>query len=245
MNGLLLRDRQKIIAFSLCIAIATGCTTVERSAPPVAEAETGPSVIDRTASSDAVRYAIVPERSEIRILTFRDGPMARFGHNHVITTNTMSGSVFLSSTISESVVEITLPVAGFVVDDAEARASEGEGFDTEVPTKARTGTGDNMRGERLLDANNHPFVRIKCAGLTGLDANSIRCAIDVKGIDHELTLPVTVGINDNLLTASGETSISHASLGLEPFTAAGGAIGVAEVMTVRYRFTAQRLSSDR
>ncbi|MEN7343243.1 MAG: YceI family protein [Pseudomonadota bacterium] len=245
MIDTLLCRRQTYLSFTVAVLLIAGCATIEQSTAPVAVEDTGPSVLDREASQDAVRFAVIPEQSEIRVLTFRDGPMARFGHNHVITTTTMSGSVWLAENVSESIVELTLPVAGFVVDDAAARAAEGEGFDADVPDKARAGTDDNMRSERLLDAEQFPFIRIKCSELASINATTIRCAIDVKGVDHDLTLPISVEREGNRLTASGETSLSHASLGLEPFTAAGGAIGVAEIMTIKYRFTAQRLSSDR
>jgi len=42
----------------------------------------------------------------------------------------------------------------------------------------------------------------------------------------------------DVLRATGELKLSHAELGLEPFSALGGALSVADAFTVHYKITA-------
>jgi hypothetical protein len=60
--------------------------------------------------------------------------------------------------------------------------------------------------------------------------------------DHaaEVELPVTLQTSPETLTASGEFDLTHAELGLTPYSVALGALRVADRMHVRYRLVAQR-----
>lgn len=226
-----------------CIFVLAGCAGTEKTtAPPAKEVVQAVALENQQPTDDAVRFSIIPDESEVRILTFRDGPMARLGHNHVIVSKTLSGTVWIEPELNQSLAEINLPVASFEVDDPAERANEGDGFSTPIPENARSGTRENMMGESVLNASRYAFIRARCGDLQTGDAGSLRCIFSIAGKNVTLNLPITYTIDGTRLTASGEAAISHQQLGLQAFSAGGGAIRVAEEITVRYRLTAQQLS---
>src|SRR3970282_837515 len=89
--------------------------------------------------SSAPAYAVDPQGSEIRLLVYRGGPLARFGHNHVIVGR-VRGEIRAGDGAAASGFRIEIPVDSFVVDPPAARAEEGEEFAAQVSEPARRGT---------------------------------------------------------------------------------------------------------
>jgi hypothetical protein len=106
-------------------------------------------------------YRIDESRSELRILIYRAGPLARLGHNHVIINRSIRGVVNLADAAAESVFSMEVPVAGFVVDDAQARSEEGEDFAAAVPDDAKSGTLRNMLSKAVLVGDEFPVITVK------------------------------------------------------------------------------------
>lgn len=232
------------LAAATALVLVAGCAAVGRSTAPPATTTTTPPVEtlrSREPAPDAVRFTVVSAKSQIRLLTFREGPMARLGHNHVVTTGALTGTAWLTDDLDEALVRIVVPVNGLVVDDPEARALEGEAFAAPVPEEDVAATRENMLGERLLKADEYPFVRATCGDYTAED-ETIDCEIEVAGRPATLTLPIDVDLQDRMVRARGEVTVTHAQLGLTPYSAAGGAIRVADGITLRFDITAQRLS---
>src|SRR5579859_5030962 len=104
----------------------------------------------------AVHYVVDADHSDLRFLVYRAGPLASFGHNHVIQAKQMSGDVYLASDLRSSGFTLTLPVSGFDVDAPEARAVEGPDFAKQPAAADIDGTRKNMLGPGLLDAEHYP-----------------------------------------------------------------------------------------
>lgn len=184
-------------------------------------------------------YRVVPDESEVRVLAFRTGALARLGHNHVVTTGELSGDVTLGDAPADSSFELTVSVPGLVVDDPEARAEEGGAFADELSEDDREDTRRNMLGPKLLDANEHPEIRVVSQRIAGAWPDvTITALVTVKGQAHEVELPAHVTLQDDRLTASGAAEITHTALGLEPLSVALGAVRVADAMRFRYRIVA-------
>ncbi|MEO0346287.1 MAG: YceI family protein [Pseudomonadota bacterium] len=232
------------LAALVTLAFLAGCAAVgESTAPPATATEVAPDVTLRTRepAADAVRFTVVSASSQIRLLTFREGPMARLGHNHVITTTALTGTAWLTDDVGEALVRIVVPANGLAVDDADARAEEGEGFAESVPEDDITATRDNMLGDALLRATDYPFIRATCGDYTAV-AQTIDCELEVAGNTAMVTMPVEIVREERVVTARGEVTLTHTQLGLEPYSAAGGAIRVADGITLRFTIVAQRLS---
>ncbi|MEO0576002.1 MAG: hypothetical protein AAF004_11100 [Pseudomonadota bacterium] len=234
----------------ICFALLGACTPVTQSTAPAAQTQDmvtpAENLRDRQPPTDAQRFSIVAANSELRVLAFRDGPMARFGHNHVIRSGALSGSVWVAPNVTDSLVRMVLPVDSLMVDEEAFRAEEGEEFSAPVDDKARAGTRKNMLSDKLLNAAEHAFVRATCATSDALiltRPGTIACDIMIAGNTITVIMPLTLSIDGTQLEAIGEATVRHEQLGLTPFSAAGGAISVADGLTLRYKILAQRLSN--
>lgn len=187
-------------------------------------------------------YTVDADASDVHWLIYRTGPLSRFGHNHVISVDRMTGTVEVAESWSDSSFAIEMPVDGLVVDDAELRAAQGEGFESEPSDEDVSGTRRNMLSESLLDGEQHPTLGIAGTAPTGTPADGeITLTVDVAGTETTVTAPVSVEFTDDgTLTAAGEFQLTHDTLGLEPFSALGGALRVSEEIDFTYRIVARR-----
>ena len=151
-------------------------------------------------------YRIDENRSELRILVYRAGPLARFGHNHVVINHSIRGSVYLAETAGPSIFRLEVPVAAFVVDDAQARRDEGVDFAADVPEEAKSGTLRNMLSASLLDGEEFPMITLNGVAVSAADSGSgalsASVAISIAGHESTIDLPFTLQ-SDSI--ASGRT----------------------------------------
>lgn len=193
------------------------------------------------AAPPAAEYRVVTEESELRILVFSAGALGALGHNHVISSRAISGTVRVGETPEASAIELSLPVERLAVDEPKARSAAGAAFEGQVDDEDRQGTRANMLGSALLDAERYPEVRIVSKSISGEFPNiTVHARIDVKGSPHDVDLPVSVAFHGDRLIALGRKRISHSELGLSPITAGFGTVRVAEDMIFRYRVVAEK-----
>jgi hypothetical protein len=186
-------------------------------------------------------YVIASGDSELRVLVFRAGALAGFGHNHVISTRALSGSVETGDAPADRSIDIRLPVDSLTVDDPAVRAEEGQAFSSETSEKDAQGTRSNMMGRKLLQAEQFDEIRVFSDRISGeLPDIVIDAEVTIKGQTHRIQLPAIVQTYEDRLVATGTRPIAHAELGLEPFTAAFGTMRVGEEMIFKYRIVATR-----
>lgn len=200
-------------------------------APPVPPADTRGAVI----------YPVDAQHSELSILVFRGGALARLGHNHVISALTLSGRVWLHPQFTRSGFELSLPVKELVVDDPQARRAAGGEFPPDVPQQDKDATRRNMLGPAVLDAERYPRIALRAAGVAGtLETPEITARITIKNVSRDMQIPARIAVESARLTARGEFDIRQSDFGIEPFTAALGAISVQDRLHVRFKIVAQR-----
>ena len=201
-----------------------------------------------TASPEVVRearvYRVVPDRSELRLLVYRSGALAKFGHNHVISSQAIDGNVYVGESPENSFFMLTLPVRDFEVDRPELRSEEGDDFSGRVDEKAIQGTRKNMLGESMLDAANYPEIRLASRQISGA-LPELLLTVDVQIRDQvsQLQVPVEVVINIDAdhLTATGSFSFDQTAVGLKPFRTMLGALRVRDTVDVKFSITATRV----
>ena len=221
-------------ALATCIALAlfAGCA----GSPP---APAGPAVATSPTAAvpaGARAYDVDPAGTHILLLVYRAGPFARFAHNHAITSDGASGVLWVGATPATSGFEIHVPVASLVVDDPAARAAAGPEFPGAVPDDARAGTTTNLRRAEVLDLAHHPEVVVRSVGITGSWQQAVvRASVRLKDVERELEVPVALDLQDASVTATGEFQIRQTDFGITPFSVAGGAIQVADVVDVRFQ----------
>jgi hypothetical protein len=194
------------------------------------------------ADSGAHVYRIDADRSELRVLVYRAGPMARFGHNHVLINRALDGTVMLGLPRAASSFSFTVPVADFVVDEPQSRQQEGADFPGEIPDDARSGTLHNMQSPALLDAAEFPVITVDSVAVTEAPAGMIATlAVKVAGHESRIDAPFALEGDAHTLVASGSMDLRQSALGLKPFSILLGALQVEDTMRVKFQITAVEL----
>jgi polyisoprenoid-binding protein YceI len=224
-----------LIAAALCLS---GCQLAPAPRAPPTPAASGPAAAVAVA---AERYRIDADASEVLILIYRDGRLAALGHNHVVAVRQLTGEVVIAADPTLSSWQLEFPVEALSVDEPQLRAAQGEDFQSKVDDVAIAGTRDHMLGAALLDAARFPLVHLQSDQLrTEADGTHMDTRIVVRDHTAQLDLPVALQRTPEQLIASGEFDVTHAELGLTPYSVALGALRVAERMHVRYRLVARR-----
>jgi YceI-like domain len=186
-------------------------------------------------------YTIDASRSELRILVYRAGPLARFGHNHVLVNRAVRGAV---SVAERGVARLSLevPVAAFAVDEPAARQEEGADFGGEIPEDAKSGTLHNMLSAALLDAVEFPVIGVD-ANAAGAPASGTRqlvatVAFRVAGHDSTIDVPFVLDGDSHSLSATGSLELRQSALGLTPYSLMLGALQVQDAITIKFRLVA-------
>ena len=183
-------------------------------------------------------YRVDSEASWLRVLAYPDGPLRRFGHHHVISHHSISGTVSIAPNPLDSAIQLEFAVADFAVDDPEMRALEGENFEKEVSQKDVDGTRANMLGEKLLHGEQFAAIQIQSREIQGsLPDVSIVATVTVKEMEHTVTFPAQIELADDAFTARGEIELTHGEIGLSAFSAAGGALRVRDLLILKYEIS--------
>jgi hypothetical protein len=189
-------------------------------------------------------YHVDEAQSELRVLVFRAGPLARFGHNHVMVNRAIRGAVSVADSPGSAVFWLSIPTAAFVVDDAQARAEEGADFEAAVPDDARSGTLQNMLGAAVLDAAEFPLLSVKSVRVSAAQDTAIPgalvAAVTVGVAGHEATIdvPFTLQSDSRRLSATGSMQLRQSDLGLTPYSLMLGALQVQDAITVKFKIVA-------
>ena len=219
---------KNIAAACLCVGLAACGVPKTRQSPAVSE-----GVQPARPPAGAAVYSIDSTQSELRLLVYRAGPMARFGHNHVILNHSVGGWVDAAARPESASFSLYVPVADFTVDDARARAEEGEDFSAEVPEEAKAGTRRNMLSGALLDAERFPVMTLTSGGIAQAPDGNLAATVTIGVAGHESTLvvPFTLESSAERIAAAGSVVLRQSELGLTPFSAMLGALQVQDAMS--------------
>jgi YceI-like domain len=224
------------------ISLLTGCATSQpgpSAAPPAPGPVTATSTGGTTIPDGAQVLDIDPRRSVVTIRVYRSGPMAKLGHNHVITSAEEAGFAWRGPMPIDSGFELRIPVSTLVVDDPAARAAAGPDFESPVPESAREGTRKNLLRAEVLDAAQFPDVSVRANGLGGTwQAPIAQADVTVKGVTRRVEVPLDLADAGGTLTARGTFRLRQTEFGMVPFSVAGGAIQVADEIVLGFEIVA-------
>ena len=225
-----------------CLSLGVLCALAAcQPASQQPERDTTPVPTQRAVNESTIPYPFDVERSDIRILVYRAGALARFGHNHVISIPALAGQVNRHEVLERSTFALTFSVAELAIDDPALRQAEGENFTT-VPSESDIdGTRRNMLSEALLDGSGFPAISVAGSNLAqSQDGWSIELRMQVKDNSFAKRVPVSLEVSDKEIVAASEFDLTHGELGLTPFSVMLGALQVADAMTVKVSLTATR-----
>jgi polyisoprenoid-binding protein YceI len=185
-------------------------------------------------------YEVIGGESLLTVRVYRGGTLARAGHNHIVASHDLAGTVYVAKDLTHSSSELEVPVAALTVDEAELRASQGADFAGDVPDSAKEGTRRNMLGAAVLDAEHYPQISLRSENLQ-LDGDRLMTQVEVRIRDQvrSFTVPVSYTVNSNEVLAEGALVLKQSDLGLTPFTALLGALQVQDEMQLQFRLVAR------
>ncbi len=183
-------------------------------------------------------YRIVPEESLVLVRVGRAGPLKRLGHDHVVASEDVEGFVLWGADASQSRADLALPLAKLLVDKPEYRVAAG--LDAEVSDSAIADTTANMQG-KVLESATWPWAQISVRFADALtDPPTLSTSITLHGTTSEYVVPVRIERTDERLTVAGTLTIQHSDFDLQPFSAAGGLLRVAEDVGLEFTLSARR-----
>ena len=206
---------------------------------PKIKPRSGPTSARPLPAAGTPAYQIDPAQSELRLLVYRTGPLARLGHNHVIVNRALAGWVDAAEPLTSGSFSLRVPVAEFVVDDAEARGEEGADFSAAVPDDAKSGTLHNMLGTALLDVAQYPTITLVSTGIRQQPGKLLATiTVTLKDRESVIGVPFKLETSADRLAASGMAVLRQSELGLTPFSVMLGALQVQDEITVKFRLVA-------
>jgi polyisoprenoid-binding protein YceI len=227
---------KKTLVALLVMVLLSACQSVSQPRPGDWQTRAGGE--ETLTLPEGQVFEVASTSSDLRIVAYPDGALARFGHPHVIGGQVISGQVVLSEPFHTSGLSLSIDVTKLEVDHPDWRRDEG--FDPQLSESAIDGTLENLRSVRVLNVEQYPNMRIESTGISGPSWQpDIGLRITLVGQARELTVPVALVIDDDQLTATGQMLLRQSDFGIEPFSAAGGSLQVADEILVRFRIVAR------
>ena len=179
-------------------------------------------------------FVVDPAASSVRIHVGKSGAFSFAGHKHEVVAPALSGEVTADAAdLAASRVAVTFEAAALKV------LPEGE------PPGDPPKVEEAMRGPKVLDAARFPDIRFKSLRVSGRAAGGGAYDLELvgelalHGVTRPLTLPVHVEIAGDTLTATGKAVLRHDQFGMQPVSAAGGAVKVKNEIALDYRIVAR------
>jgi len=223
----------------MCLGLAACPRPTQPPAPTPSVPPTAPSPAPETIG--ATTYRIDPQASALHILVYRGGTFARLGHNHVMSSKSLTGRAWMHPQLAQSGFEITFAVADLIIDDPDARRAAGTDFPPEIPEPDKQGTRKNMLRAEVLDAEQYPRVEVKSAKIEGaLPSLQVTARVTIKQTTRDVVVPVKVTVTGDRLTATGEFAILQTDFGIKPFSVGMGALEVKDRLDIRFNLVAMK-----
>ncbi|MDA8093051.1 MAG: YceI family protein [Betaproteobacteria bacterium] len=223
------------LAFLLGLA---GCMPARVPQAPTARQSGAPpgfpaAVYQRAAAHGAAVFVLDPNRSVILIHVFPAGPLARLGHQHIVSSRDAHGFVLERSGHAPGRTDLYFPVQSLQVDNPQDMRRFH--LTERLSPRDIAATRAHML-DAVLDASRYPYVRIEavCRGKAD-PCRSLKARIWLHGRSRTVTLPVRVERAGRRLTATGRFTLRQTPFGITPYEILGGSLRVADRLTLRFR----------
>ncbi|MGC3981570.1 MAG: YceI family protein [Steroidobacteraceae bacterium] len=236
-----MRDMVLMRALLICFCVLSLNSCVSPK-PPTPEVPSSITTASYPADLQGARlYKLSSKQSKLHILVYRAGAAAQLGHNHVVSSQTLSGYVWLHDSLTRSGFDIVMPVNELIVDEPGTRIAEGEDFPLNVSEDGRVGTKRNMLLPTALDGEHYPVIRLRSVGIAGDRAQPVvKVQITIKDQTRELDVPVQLQTNARTLSAQGQFEIKQTDFGLVPQSAILGTLLVQDALTIKFDLVAMQ-----
>jgi len=191
--------------------------------------------------AEAEHFTVDAAASDVRMLVYRGGPLARYGHHHAIRAMHVTGDIYLAPDFHDSGFSLSVPVRDVIVDPNDARADEGAEFAIAPSAQAVEATLKNLLGPDVLDAEHFPEITIRSVALIGPRwGPEATVRISLHGVARDITVPIAIEHRGDELITTGLLVIRTSDFGITPFSVLGGGLQVQDEIKVRFRLVAHK-----
>lgn len=191
---------------------------------------------DAAARGDSV-YRIDGAQSSVIVRVYRAGPLARLGHDHVVSSRDLSGYAALSAVARTTRADVLMPLATLDVDETDLRAAAG--FESQPTEQDIADTRANMLSS--LEAEWYPDVLVSARMASDDPAQHLEAVVRLHGVTQTFIVPVELQVTDDALDVSGDFELRQTQFGISPYSVFGGALSVADALRVAFRLHAARV----
>jgi hypothetical protein len=227
------------LTYAACVALCALCACTQLPPPTKAPAtapavaETPPAVTPPTAPAlpnAGPLLHIDTAQSLIAVTVRRGGILARLGHDHVVASHAISGTV----APEQNRADFTFRLDEMKIDEADLRRVAG--LEKQPSADAIEGTRHNML-TKVLDADRYPLVTVHAE--RGIAGQPLQVAITLHGVTRTLAIPVELREENGVINVKGTVQLKQTDFGLTPFSVMGGAMSVLDPMELRFDLTAR------
>ena len=187
-------------------------------------------------------YKVDARASRVDILVFKGGKLARFGHDHVISTTDINGLVCLPENFVNGRADLIVSLATLEVDREVLRNEYG--MDTKMSESAKKGTRRNML-DKVLEATEWPTVAIQATvAKPDLHAPVLNISFTLHGINRNFELPVSMRVIGEQLHVKGAFALRQTDYGVEPYSTLAGGLRVLDGVEIHFDIVARRHNFD-
>jgi polyisoprenoid-binding protein YceI len=232
----------KALCRSLVAALVLLGACATQEAPPAKPAPPAPTGFPEKDYLEAAPrtpvYRIDPARSQLLVFIYRDGSLARMGHDHVAASRDVRGYASAPQGLAAARADVYFAFDSLTMDEPALRSEAG--FTSEIDAEDIETT--RLRMLRLVDAAVHPFARLRVLGVSGTPP-SVRLAAELtlRGETRPVELPLSLNADAGTLRVEGEFSVRQTDFGITPFSIFGGALAVKDELRIKFRVEGVRL----
>jgi len=175
-------------------------------------------------------------RSLVAIEVRRGGSLARLGHDHVVASHNVAGSI----APGEGRADFYVRLDDLTVDEPDLRASAG--FDTKPDADDIAGTRRNML-QKVLQTEQHPYALIHVSDPgKGGSAVTVPVVVTLHGVTRSVDAIARWDRGAEDFSVSGTLAIDQSEFGMTPLSILGGAITVQDRVNISFRIHAVRVT---
>jgi polyisoprenoid-binding protein YceI len=169
-------------------------------------------------------------QSLIAVTVRRGGVLARLGHDHVVASHKITGTV----SPAQNRADFQFRLDEMKIDESDLRQIAG--LEKQPSADAIDGTRHNML-TKVLDAERYPVVSIHAE--RGAAGQPLQVSITLHGVTRTMAIPVELREENGAIRVQGTVTLNQSDFGLTPFSVMSGAMAVLDPMELRFDLTAR------
>ncbi|WP_373987512.1 YceI family protein [Duganella sp. BuS-21] len=210
--------------------VATPATRTQTPARTLALAKPPAPAAVPAAPATGKQLQIDSAGSLIVVTVRRSGMLARLGHDHVVASHAITGTV----SPSQNRADFTFRLDQMKIDEADLR--QVAGLEKQPSADAIAGTRQNML-TKVLDAERYPLVSVQAKRSAA--GQPLQVAITLHGVTRTLSVPVDLREENGTVAVKGAFTLKQSDFGIAPFSVMAGALSVQDQLELRFDLKAK------